>query len=136
MRSFGVRKQVAEIILKEHREKHCERAGQCEEVSAVEPAEALSTDVIVAALEEGGCAKKLPRPEPRRKATVSRRLQVIGYSENDERKRGTNDDAALVWRTRAKPEWKHDGDDKPSGALEVVERLVSGEQSSADESER
>ena len=128
--------QVAEIVLKKHREKHRQKAGQCEDVGAVEPAEALSADVVVAALEEVGGAKKLPRPEPRRKPTVSRSLQVIGHSEDDERKRSTNDDAALVCGTRAKPKRKDDGDDEPSGALEVVERLVSGGESGADESER
>ena len=132
MRSFGFGEQVAEVILKEHGEKHGQKAGQCEDVGAVEPAKALSADVVVAALEEVGGAKKLPRPEPRRKPSVSRSLQVIGYSEEDERKRSTNDDAALVCGTRAKPERKDDNDDEPSGALEVVERLVGRRKSSAD----
>lgn len=59
------------MILKEHRESHCRKAGQCQEIGAVEPVKLVFADVVEATLEEIACAKKFPRPELGRKLAVS-----------------------------------------------------------------
>ena len=124
MGSFG--EEVAKVILKEHGEKHREKTGHGEEVGAVVPTALLFAEVVVAAVEEGSGAKKLPRPEPRRKLAVGGGFQVVGSGEDHEGERRAEDDGAFVWGTPAKPERKDEGDDYPSGALQVVEGLVGG----------
>ena len=133
--SLGLVEQVAEIILEKHGKEHGQKAGERKNVGAVKPAKTLSADIVIATSEKVSGAKKLPRPQPRWKATVSRSLKVIGHGEDNECERRSKDDAALVCGAAAEPEGKTDGDGKPRRALEVVERLVSRWKGSAENRE-
>ena len=81
---MGFVQQVAEIILEEHGEEHRGKAGQRENVGAVEPAKALLAEVVVVAFEEVGGADNLPRPKPGWKPALGWSFKVVGDAEDDE----------------------------------------------------